>query len=126
MTSFNHYALGAVVDWLHRCVGGLSPLEPGYRTVLVRPLPGGGLTSAQTRFQSGYGETSVSWRLEGESFSCDVVVPPGVSAQLDLPVKGWEPRLVGSGACSVSGTFQLLDCRGGLGPGSPWYVGPRA
>jgi alpha-L-rhamnosidase len=122
MTSFNHYALGAVVDWLHRCVGGLSPLEPGYRTVLVRPLPGGGLTSAETRFQSAYGETSVFWRLDGETFSCDVVVPPGASAHLDLPIRGWQPRVVGSGAYSLSGTFELGDSSGGLRPGAPWYV----
>ena len=49
MTSFNHYALGSVVDWLHRTVGGLAPLEPGYRRFRVAPRPGGGLTSAETQ-----------------------------------------------------------------------------
>ena len=44
MTSFNHYALGAVADWMHRTIGGLAPLEPGYAKVLVAPRPGGGLT----------------------------------------------------------------------------------
>ncbi len=44
MTSFNHYALGAVADWLHRTVGGLAPAQPGYRQIAVRPRPGGGLT----------------------------------------------------------------------------------
>ena len=42
MTSFNHYALGAVADWLHRVVAGLAPAAPGYRRILVRPVPGGG------------------------------------------------------------------------------------
>ena len=42
MTSFNHYALGAVADFLHRVVAGLAPSEPGYRRLLVRPRPGGG------------------------------------------------------------------------------------
>ena len=46
MTSFNHYALGAVADWMHRTVGGIAPLEPGYAAVLVAPRPGGGLTWA--------------------------------------------------------------------------------
>ena len=46
MTSFNHYAFGAVADWMHRSVGGLAPLEPGYRRILVAPQPGGGLTWA--------------------------------------------------------------------------------
>ena len=44
MTSFNHYALGAVADWLHRRVAGLAPAAPGYRGILVRPLPGRALT----------------------------------------------------------------------------------
>src|SRR3954447_1438115 len=39
MTSFNHYALGAVADWLHRRVAGLAAAEPGYRRIEVRPLP---------------------------------------------------------------------------------------
>ena len=42
MTSLNHYALGAVADWLHRVVGGLEPIEPGYRTMRIAPQPGGG------------------------------------------------------------------------------------
>ena len=40
MTSFNHYALGAVADWLHRTVAGLAPAAPGYRELLVRPRRG--------------------------------------------------------------------------------------
>ena len=47
MTSFNHYALGAIADFLHRVVAGLAPAEPGYRKLLVRPRPGGGLTHAE-------------------------------------------------------------------------------
>ena len=41
MTSFNHYALGAVADWMHRSIGGIAPLEPGYSQVLIAPQPGG-------------------------------------------------------------------------------------
>nr|WP_291278765.1 alpha-L-rhamnosidase C-terminal domain-containing protein [Galactobacter sp.] len=39
MTSFNHYAFGAVADFLHRRVGRLAPAEPGYRKLRVAPLP---------------------------------------------------------------------------------------
>ena len=42
MTSFNHYALGAVADWMHRTIGGLTPAQPGYRRIEIRPRPGGG------------------------------------------------------------------------------------
>ena len=37
MTSFNHYALGAVADWMHRTIGGIAPLAPGYAEVLIAP-----------------------------------------------------------------------------------------
>ena len=56
MTSFNHYALGAVADWLHRTVAGLAPAEPGYRTVRVAPRPGGGMTWAKATLTTAHGE----------------------------------------------------------------------
>ncbi|MBA2277932.1 MAG: family 78 glycoside hydrolase catalytic domain, partial [Chloroflexia bacterium] len=55
MTSFNHYALGAVADWLHRVVGGLAPAAPGYRRLEIRPRIGGSLTSARARHRTPYG-----------------------------------------------------------------------
>ncbi|HJV98470.1 MAG TPA: alpha-L-rhamnosidase C-terminal domain-containing protein [Arthrobacter sp.] len=59
MTSFNHYALGAVVDWMHRTIGGLAPLEPGYRRILMAPQPGGGLEWAETSLETPLGFASV-------------------------------------------------------------------
>jgi len=96
MTSFNHYALGAVADWLHRSVAGLAPASPGYRRVVVRPLPGGGLTRASARHTSPYGTVSVAWRVEGVTWTLDVVVPPGCRAEVHLP-DGSPSTDVGSG-----------------------------
>ena len=62
MNSFNHYALGAVVDWLHRSVAGLAPAEPGYRRLLVQPLPGPGLDHATARHDTPYGRAEAGWR----------------------------------------------------------------
>src|SRR5918996_5119946 len=56
MTSFNHYAFGAIADWLHRVVAGLAPAAPGYRELEVRPVPGRGLTRASARHRTPYGE----------------------------------------------------------------------
>ena len=61
MTSFNHYALGAVADWMHRTIGGIAPGEPGYRTVRVAPRPGGGIDWAKSSLQTPYGLVAVSW-----------------------------------------------------------------
>lgn len=66
MTSFNHYALGAVADWLHRTVGGLALAEPGYGRIEVRPVPGGGITHARARHYTPYGVAECSCRLRTE------------------------------------------------------------
>ena len=84
MTSFNHYALGAVADFLHRVVAGLAPVEPGYRTILIRPRPGGGLTSASAKIATTFGDASVSWRRNGTTLEVDVTVPDGASATVDV------------------------------------------
>jgi alpha-L-rhamnosidase len=86
MTSLNHYALGAVVDWMHRTIGGLTALEPGYRRVRIAPQPGGDLTSATLRHETRYGEISIAWALEDGSASVRVVVPDGVEAEIVLPL----------------------------------------
>ncbi|MFI6483675.1 family 78 glycoside hydrolase catalytic domain [Nonomuraea sp. NPDC050663] len=85
MTSFNHYALGAVADWMHRTVAGLAPAEPGYRKLLVRPRPGGGLTHARATHHTPYGEAEVAWRIEDERLTVTVRVPPNTTALIDLP-----------------------------------------
>jgi alpha-L-rhamnosidase len=95
MTSFNHYALGAVADFLHRTVAGLAPAEPGYRTLLVKPVPGGGLTHAAAEHLTPYGHAKVSWRRADGRLTVDVTVPPNCTAIMDLP--GRETSTVGSG-----------------------------
>jgi alpha-L-rhamnosidase len=96
MTSFNHYALGAVADFLHRVVAGLAPAEPGYRTLLVRPRPGGGLTDAAAALRTPYGHASVQWTRPGDRLVVDVVVPTGCRARVELP--GSDPVEVGPGS----------------------------
>ena len=101
MTSFNHYALGAVVDWMHRTLGGLAPLEPGYAKVLVAPQPGGGITWARTALQTRHGRVAVSWSTEeADGLSVSVELPEGVTALVRLP-DGTE-REVGAGSSSFS------------------------
>ena len=85
MTSFNHYALGAVADWLHRTVAGLAPGAPAYREIVVRPLPGGGLTAASARHETPYGTASVSWARRDGRLALEVVVPVGATAEVHVP-----------------------------------------
>jgi alpha-L-rhamnosidase len=97
MTSFNHYALGAVADWLHRRVAGLAPAAPGFRALTVHPLPGPVLTSASARHLTPYGEASVSWQRADGRFTLSVRVPVGSGATVHLP-DGSAPVQVGHGS----------------------------
>ena len=67
MTSFNHYALGAIADWMHQYVGGIRPLAPGYSKVLIAPVPGDGIDWAKTSLRSPHGTIAVEWRTLGRT-----------------------------------------------------------
>ncbi|WP_426625318.1 family 78 glycoside hydrolase catalytic domain [Leifsonia sp. McL0607] len=100
MTSFNHYALGAVADWMHRVVGGLAPLKPGYASVLIAPQPGGGLTEAATSLETPHGRVSVRWSLDGDLLTVDAELPEGVDGVLRLP--GRDDQHLTGGPISVT------------------------
>ncbi|TIC85475.1 alpha-L-rhamnosidase [Nocardioides sp. GY 10127] len=89
MTSFNHYALGAVADFCHRVVAGLAASAPGYRRLHVEPHPLPGLPHATARHLTPYGPAEAGWRREGIGADAEVVVevvvPPGVVADVVLP-----------------------------------------
>ncbi|TPX16180.1 uncharacterized protein E0L32_004175 [Thyridium curvatum] len=98
MTSFNHYALGSVAEWLHRNVGGLAPLEPGWKRFRVRPVPGGTLTGARASFVSPQGEIRTEWELAGDGVvKVGLTVPPNATAVVEKPDGAVE---VGSGVHS--------------------------
>jgi alpha-L-rhamnosidase len=101
MTSFNHYALGAVADWMHRNIGGIAPLEPGYSKVLIAPRPGGDIRWARSSLQSRHGTISVSWSQDDSGpIEVDIAIPQGVAAVVQLP--GSDAQELGSGQHRVS------------------------
>ncbi|GAA2923278.1 family 78 glycoside hydrolase catalytic domain [Streptomyces enissocaesilis] len=100
MTSFNHYALGAVADWLHRVVGGIAPAAPGYRALTFRPRPGGGITWAETRHETPYGTAALSWELDANGMTARVTVPPGCTGNAELP--GCAAVVLGPGEHTLS------------------------
>ena len=110
MTSFNHYALGAIADFLHRVVGGLAALEPGYRTFAVEPRPGGGLTTCSTRHQTPYGLAAVEWERADGQLRVEVIVPAGTSARVTLPAPeggaGAQAQIITAGRHSFAVPFR--------------------
>ena len=61
MNSFNHYAYGAIGQWMVERIAGLSPdpAHPGYKHFFVRPIVGGPLTSANAELETAYGKAAI-------------------------------------------------------------------
>ncbi|HSO89467.1 MAG TPA: glycoside hydrolase family 78 protein [Draconibacterium sp.] len=87
MNSFNHYAYGAIGEWLYNYVAGIQIDEkaPGYKHILLAPHPGGGITNAGATHQSLYGDIKSSWKIEGENLVYEVKVPVNTTASVTLP-----------------------------------------
>ena len=87
MNSFNHYAYGAIGEWMYRHVAGIDidPEQPGYKHILFYPHPGGGLTNASAEITTLYGKVGSSWKFEGDDFIYQVIVPANTSATVTLP-----------------------------------------
>jgi len=85
MVSFNHYAGGAVGDWLYRRVAGIKATSGGYKTFIIAPKPGGGLSWAKATHHSPYGEIVSDWKIEENVFSLTVHIPCSTRALIILP-----------------------------------------
>ncbi len=85
MVSFNHYAGGAVGDWLYRRIAGIEPTDGGYKTFRVAPLLGGGITSVRGQVRTPYGEVVSDWTVQNGAFTIEVQVPVSTVCALVLP-----------------------------------------
>ncbi len=85
MNSFNHYAFGAVGEYMYDHVGGIMPDGIGFKKIILRPRPGGGLSSAKLSYRSIHGEIVSDWKLENGLFKYTVEVPANTTATVCLP-----------------------------------------
>lgn len=87
MNSFNHYAYGAIGDWMYRVVAGIDtdPDGPGYKKISIKPTPGAGLTSATASYQTYYGKVLSSWKLSDGRLRLEVEVPVNTTATVYVP-----------------------------------------
>jgi alpha-L-rhamnosidase len=87
MNSFNHYAYGAIGEWMYRVMAGIEidDAAPGYKHILVQPRPGGGFTSVKASHETPYGKVGSAWTRQGGRFELAVEVPPNTTATVRLP-----------------------------------------
>lgn len=105
MTSFNHYSYGAVGDWMYRTVAGIDTKEfdgAGYKQIIIRPEPGGGLTYAKGSLKTNYGLVSSSWKIENGKLLLDIEIPANTSATIYFPTKKYASITENSKSINVS------------------------
>jgi alpha-L-rhamnosidase len=87
MNSFNHYAYGAIGDWMYRKMVGLDTYEDGvgYKHIKIQPHIGGGFTNASASLQTYYGTVSSGWKIEGNTILMDVEIPANTTATVYVP-----------------------------------------
>ncbi len=86
--SHNHPMFGGGLTWLYRKLAGMQvdPENPGYRNIIFKPMPAGGLTWAKYTNQTPYGKAGISWRKQGGTFVIDITVPVGSEAMVYVPL----------------------------------------
>jgi alpha-L-rhamnosidase len=87
MNSFNHYAYGAIGDFMYRRIAGLETDGPGYKKIVIQPHTGKGLTMANASLQTYYGQLSSGWKIQNGQLLLDVEIPANTTAVVHIPAK---------------------------------------
>ncbi|ATP55134.1 alpha-L-rhamnosidase [Pedobacter ginsengisoli] len=97
MNSYNHYAYGAIGDWMYRTIAGINSVadQPGYKYIVISPKPGGKITNASAELETVYGTVKSAWTLENGLLKLDVTIPANTKAKVVLPEATKE---IGSGS----------------------------
>ena len=103
MNSFNHYAYGVVCEWLWKTVAGIAAdvKSPGFRHIIMKPLPDKRLGFVRAEYQSAAGLIKSSWKYEGDKWIWDFTIPDGATATVTLPGKTTTQEY-------QSGTYQVV------------------
>ena len=103
MNSFNHYAFGAIGDWMYRTIGGIDidDAAPGYKHAVIAPVVGGGITSAKTELETPYGTLASEWIVTPGAMTLTVVVPANTTASVTL--RNTTPATVREGGVPLTG-----------------------
>jgi len=113
MNSFNHYAYGAIGDWMYRTIAGLREATPGYKEIIIQPHMGGNLTEANADLKTYYGNVSSHWKLNSGKLQMDVEIPANTNGTIYIPVKNPGDVLESGKALSSSGDIKLSGYENG-------------
>jgi len=112
MNSFNHYAYGAIGDWMYRVAAGLRESAPAYKKILVRPHLGGDFTYMNADLKTPYGNAASHWKVEGNQLIVKVEVPVNTNAKIYIPAKSAQDITESGIALSASKDITVLETEG--------------
>lgn len=114
MNSFNHYAYGAIGQWMYERVGGIAPLSPGYKKIGFAPAFSGPLDHAQVSYKSPYGTIRSSWKKTKGSVQYTIVVPPNSTGEVVIPASKDEVTEKGVKLSKVVGVDNIQSTDSGV------------
>ena len=87
MNSFNHYAYGAVCEWIWETAAGIAsdPANPGFKHIIMKPIPDKRLGHLEAEYKSAAGTIKSAWKYEGDKWIWEFTVPEGAKATVTLP-----------------------------------------
>ena len=96
MNSFNHYAYGAVADWMYGAAAGINsdPDRPGFEHIIFRPVTDRRLDFVKASIDTRRGTVASEWRRENGRIKYIFTVPEGCCASVII---GGEKHEVGAG-----------------------------
>ena len=102
MNSYNHYAYGAIGDWMYRNIAGINASEEAlaYKKSVIKPLPGGDLTEGGGELATNYGMLAAHWQVEDAGFTLEVTVPVNTTTDIYIPSEG--PDVVTEGGQALT------------------------
>jgi alpha-L-rhamnosidase len=109
MNSFNHYAYGAIGDWMYRVSAGIETMGPGYKHIVIQPHPTKKLTYAKATFESSYGKIASGWERKEGKMTVRVIIPANTTASIILPAVSADN--VTEGGKSLSQNLYLKDIK---------------
>lgn len=90
MNSFNHYAYGAVADWMYGVMAGIKPGKPGYEHIIIQPITDKRLSYVKASLDVKYGTIVSSWRRENGKTVYSVEIPENCTAEIKLGNQTYE------------------------------------
>ncbi|HKB89317.1 MAG TPA: family 78 glycoside hydrolase catalytic domain, partial [Opitutaceae bacterium] len=115
MNSFNHYAFGAVGEYLYKNVAGIDTEGPGFKRITIEPILGGELTDAHASYRAITGRIESAWKVRDGQFMLDVTIPPNTSATIRLPIESVATVRESGMPASEARGVSLLRVENGVG-----------